>query len=244
MVRQPYCFVKKQFFAFLLNLILQFKRSRFITEAAFILVIMKHHPSITKEVTPNVHIYAFDKLDGSQIRAEWNTKRGFYKFGTKNQMIDATHKPWGKGIQLVNDKYGEDLAMVFKEHKWRDVICFFELHGPSSFAGTHNFEEELTVTLFDVNPYKRGILEPYEFIRFFGHLDTPKVLYEGPVSVTLFDKVKQSTLPGMTFEGVVCKGPSQNNAQLPIMFKVKSKAWLDRLHDYCKGNQNLYSMLE
>ncbi len=205
---------------------------------------MKHYPSITKEVWHNIPIYAFDKLDGSQIRAEWNSKKGFYKFGTKNQLIDASTKPWGRAIQLVNDKYAADLSHVFQEHKWRDAICFFELWGPSSFAGTHNFEEDLTVTLFDVNPYKKGILPPDQFIALFGHLDTPKVLYQGTVSVELFDAVKQSTLPGMTLEGVVCKGPSQTNASMPIMFKVKSKAWLERLRIYCDGNEKLFAALE
>lgn len=205
---------------------------------------MKHYPSITKEVIHNWKIYAFDKLDGSQIRAEWNSKRGFYKFGTKNQLIDVNTKPWGLAIKLINNKYSDSLHKVFTEQKWKDAMCFFELWGPNSFAGTHNFNEELTTTLFDVNPYKKGILEPQEFIKFFGHLDIPKVLYEGEVSVELFDKVKQSTLTGMTYEGVVCKGASLTNAQMPAMFKIKSKAWLDKLRLYCKENEKLFAMLE
>ena len=205
---------------------------------------MKHYPSITKEVYHNVDIFAFDKLDGSQIRAEWNSKRGFYKFGSKNQLIDASTKPWGMAVKIINEKYLDGLTAVFKEHGWKDTICFFELWGPSSFAGTHDFKEPLTCTLFDVNPYKRGILEPKEFIEFFGHLDVPAVLYHGPITVDLFDKIKQSTLPGMTFEGVVCKGASQTAQCLPIMFKVKSKAWLERLHAYCKDNDKLFAMLE
>lgn len=204
---------------------------------------MKHYPSITKEIRHDVHIYAFDKLDGSLIRAEWNTKKGFYKYGTKNQLIDVNSKPWGRAISILNDKYAEDMAMVFKEQKWRDVICFFELWGAASFAGTHDWNNELTVTLFDVNPYKMGILEPREFLYYFGHLDHPRKLYEGRVSVELFDKVKQSRMPGMTFEGVVCKGPSQNNAQMPIMFKIKSQAWLDKLRVHVNGNQKLFEML-
>jgi hypothetical protein len=205
---------------------------------------MKHYPSITKEVRQDVYIYAFDKIDGSNIRAEWNSKKGFYKFGTKNELMDESAKPFGRAIPLIRNKYESDLAAVFKEQGWRDAICFFELWGPSSFAGTHNFEEDVTVTLFDVNPYKQGILEPREFIQYFGHLDTPKVLYEGRVDVPFFDKVKQSTLPGMTFEGVVCKGASDTKAKMPLMFKIKSRAWLDKLKTYCKGNEKLFSMLE
>lgn len=204
---------------------------------------MKHYPSITKEVRQDIHIWAFDKLDGSNIRAEWNTKKGFYKFGTKNQLMDENSKPFGCAIQLIRDKYESDLAMVFKEQKWRDIICFFELHGPSSAFGQHNFTENLTVTLIDANPFKQGILEPAEFIKLFGHLDIPKVLYQGRVTTDLFDKVKQSTLPGMTFEGVVCKGASESNARMPVMFKIKSQAWLDKLREYVKGDENLFNLL-
>lgn len=204
---------------------------------------MKHYPSVTKEIRHDIKIYAFDKLDGSNIRAEWNFKRGFYKFGTKNQLIDVNSKPFGRAINMVREKYESDMALVFKAQKWKDAICFFELWGPSSFAGTHNFEEALTVTLFDVNPYKQGILEPEEFIKYFGHLDIPKVLYEGLVTTELFDKVKQSTLPGMTCEGVVCKGANDTAAKIPIMFKIKSQAWLDRLKVYCNGNENLFAQL-
>lgn len=204
---------------------------------------MKHYPSISKEIRHDVHIWAFDKLDGSNIRAEWNSKKGFYKFGTKNQLIDEKTKPFGCAVQLIRDKYEADLAMVFKEQGWRDIICFFELYGPSSAFGQHNFEEPLTVTLIDANPYKEGILEPREFIKYFGHLDIPKVLYEGRVSVELFDKVKQSKLPGMTFEGVVCKGASDSNAKKPVMFKIKSQAWLDKLRIYVNGNEHLFNLL-
>jgi hypothetical protein len=205
---------------------------------------MKHYPSITKEIINSIDIYAFDKLDGSNIRAEWNSKRGFYKYGTKNQLIDISTKPWGQYIQTLNDKYATSLSQVFKDQKWKDTICFFELWGANSFAGGHNFQEELTLTLFDVNPYKHGILEPHQFIQFFGHLDIPKVLYTGKVSTELFDQVKQSTLPGMTFEGVVCKGSSLNNAHMPTMFKIKSGAWLEKLRLHCKNNDKLFSMLE
>lgn len=204
---------------------------------------MKSYPSITKEIRHDIYIYAFDKLDGSNMRAEWNSKKGFYKFGTRTQLIDEKTLPFGRAIPLIKEKFEEDLTLVFEERKWKDAICFFEYHGPSSFAGNHNFDEKMTVTLIDVNPYKQGLLPPTEFIECFKHLDIPKVCYEGHVNTELFDKVKQSTLKGMTFEGVVCKGANDKLTKAPIMFKIKSKAWLDKLREYCKGDEKLFERL-
>ena len=86
-------------------------------------------------------------------------------------------------------------------------------------------------------------MPPTQFIRLFGHLDIPKVCYEGHVTTELFDKIKQSTLPGMTFEGVVCKGANDKLTKMPIMFKIKSKAWLDKLRVHCKGDEKLFERL-
>ena len=204
---------------------------------------MKTYPTITKDIRDDIHIWAFDKYDGQQIRSQWSSKRGFYKFGSRNQLIDENTKPLGKAVNLIHQKYEEDLAMVFKEHRWREVICFFELHGPGSFAGQHPENEVQTVTLFDVNPYKEGILEPREFIRYFSHLDTPKVLYEGKANSTFVEKVRQSLIDGMTFEGCVCKVANDKKTKMPVMFKIKSRAWLDKLKLYCQGDENLFNKL-
>lgn len=201
---------------------------------------MKHYPSISKEIRHDLYIYAFNKIDGSNIRAEWNNKRGFYKFGTRNQLTDEKTMPFGRSIPLLRKKYEADLAKVFKERGWKDAICFFEYWGASSFAGNHDFEKPMDITLIDVNPYKKGILVASDFIKLFGHLDIPRVCYEGYVSTELFDQVKQSTLPGMTLEGVVCKGDEDGR---PVMFKIKSKAWLDKLREFCKDNESLFERL-
>jgi hypothetical protein len=203
---------------------------------------MKSYPSINKDYRKDIYIYAFDKLDGSNIRAEWNPKKGFYKFGTKTQLIDSS-SVFGKAIDIVKNKYQDDLSSIFIKNKYESAVCFLEYHGPSSFAGSHKFGEEPTVTLFDVSPYKYGLLEPEQFLQYFGNLDIPKLLYEGYLDEDFFNKVRQSNLPGMTFEGVVCKGANDKKTKMPIMFKIKSQAWLDKLKDYCKDNTKLFDQL-
>lgn len=203
---------------------------------------MKQYPSIDKEIRQDVYIYAFDKLDGSNIRAEWNSKKGFYKFGTRTQLTDEKTMPFGRAIPLIKEKYEAALTAIFMELKWKDVLCFFEYWGPSSFAGNHNFEEKMDVILIDVNPLRQGILFPADFIKIFGHLDIPRVCFEGQVTTELFDQVKQSTLEGMTFEGVVCKG-ANDKIKLPVMFKIKSNAWLDKLRTICKEDDRLFERL-
>lgn len=201
---------------------------------------MKQYPSIQKELRTDVSVIVQPKYDGSNIRAEWNSKKGFYKFGTRHQLMDVNTKPFGQAIPIIKDKYENDLAMVFKEQRWRDVICFFEFYGPNSFAGNHRAEDEKTVTLFDVNPYKMGILEPVQFVKLFKHLDIPPVLHHGKVNLEFASKVKNSQLPGQGFEGVVCKGFDKNQI---LMFKIKSQAWLDKLKNFCGQDEALYNKL-
>jgi len=60
---------------------------------------MKEYPSIGKNVVGE-KIYAFDKLDGSQVRAEWNKKKKFYKFGTRTRLLDTNDEYWGEAHKL------------------------------------------------------------------------------------------------------------------------------------------------
>lgn len=201
---------------------------------------MKQYPSIQKEVRTDVSVIVQPKYDGSNIRAEWNSKKGFYKFGTRHQLMDESTKPFGQAIPIIKDKYQQELSLVFKDQRWQDVICFFEFYGPNSFAGNHHDSDEKTVTLFDVNPYKRGILEPVQFVKLFKHLDIPPVLHHGKVNQEFAVKVKNSELPGQGFEGVVCKGIDKNQL---LMFKIKSQAWLDKLKNFCGQDETLYNRL-
>lgn len=201
---------------------------------------MKTYPSIEKTIV-NRTIYAFDKLDGSNIRAEWSRKKGFCKFGSRHHLIDETDKLLGKAPGLIMEKYSEILSQIFFEIRWQKAVAFFEYYGPRSFAGSHHPEDDHNVTLFDVSG-DRGLIEPKDFVRSFGNLDIAKVLYVGMPTNDLIEDVKEGRLTGMTFEGVVCKGPHVSPG-LPLMFKIKSNAWLTTLKETCKTDEEFMSLM-
>ncbi len=205
--------------------------------------IMKTYPSISYATECHVPIVAFDKLDGSNIRAEWTVKKGWHKFGTRTRLVDDTDPLFGQAPKLITDKYGDALARNLRNAGYERAMCFFEFWGPKSFAGMHDKDDELTVTLFDVAPFKKGILEPDAYLKLVSDVDHAKVLYTGPVTPEFIENVRASTLPGMTFEGVVCKAKNDKKTQMPVMFKQKSRAWLDKLRTYCGSNSDLYNAL-
>ena len=212
---------------------------------------MKKYPSIDSKSCSSVDFHVFDKLDGSNIRAEWSQKRGFYKFGTRNRMIDETDSHLGKAVSLIKAKYGEDLDKIFRRAKpitlfQRGVLCFFEFFGPNSFAGQHAVYDEHDVVLFDISPNKAGLLPPKEFLKLTKDIETPRVLYLGKIGKEFVEKVKNSSLKEMTFEGVVCKAPNPNRKRTshPLMFKVKSQAWLEKLKNYCGDDVKAFERLK
>jgi hypothetical protein len=188
---------------------------------------MKTYPSIEYKINGNIDVYGFDKLDGSNIRAEWSVKNGFYKFGARHRLLDENEEPLGEAVDLINNKYGEDLSRIFYDNKYGRAITFFEFLGPNSFAGNHE-EEDHDVTLIDVNPYKRGILAPPKFIKTYGDaVEIPNVVFHGRVGIEFVEAVRESKVDGITFEGVVFKGVRKGTHL--SMFKVKSKAWIDKV---------------
>lgn len=202
---------------------------------------MKSYPSIPTKLRADVPIYAFDKLDGSQIRAEWTAKKGFVQFGSRKRSLEPSH-PWlGEAIQLVRDKYEADVGHVLGERKIREALLFLEFFGPGSFAGQHVAEPH-DVVLLDVAVFGRGLVPPGEFLQMFGHLDTARLVYQGQVTREFVTAVRAGTLPGVTSEGVVCKG-AEHERHKPVMFKVKAQAWLDRLRDLCAGDDALFAEL-
>ena len=206
---------------------------------------MRPYPSIPRGlIVKGDPIYAFDKLDGSQLRAEWTKKkRRFWKFGTRKRLVSRHDRGlWGEAVETAREKYESDLHDIAVKERWLKVTCYFEIHGENSFAGTHRDDEPHDVTLFGVAVVKRGILEPRRYLKLFGDLDIARLLYHGNANEPFVESVRRGELEGMTFEGVVCKGKCVTPGR-PLLFKVKNLAWLERLKGHCGDNQKLYETL-
>ena len=201
---------------------------------------MKSYPTISTKLE-RTNVVVFDKLDGSNIRAEWSSKKGFYKFGSRRQLIDRNHPILGESIDLIVEDYQEQLSSIFSAKKWERAVAFFEFYGDNSFAGSHKVEEH-EVTLIDVNVYKRGMIEPLHFIELFEEVGITEVLHKGVLTEDLVTSVKNGTLEGMTFEGVVCKYHNQKN-KVVKMFKIKNRHWINSLKEMCDGNDALFRRL-
>lgn len=194
---------------------------------------MKQYPKIPhfNEGIFDRECYAFEKYDGSNFRAEWGIKRGWYKFGTRNVMVDKNTPIYNEAIEVFLNKYGEDLDTLFrsKYKKVENFVVFSEFFGKNSFAGKHIEDESKDIILFDVNQYKKGFLSPTEFVNTFGHLDIPKIIYKGPYDEDLIKDVKENKYN--LSEGVVCKGTfkTKKDGEQIWMSKIKCSSWLDKV---------------
>ena len=207
---------------------------------------MKAYPEIPSNYHYGLTVYAFDKLDGSNIRVEWHRKRGFHKFGTRTRLLDPSEKPLGEAVELFNSEYWKDFLLecmnaTFSKKKMpQEATFYFEFHGPKSFAGNH-VDEKHFLTLIDVNIYKKGFIDPKILITEPWIQRGAAHLYYGNIGKDLIDKVKNSTLERMTFEGIVCKSGAEHKRK---MVKFKSAAWLEKLKNFCGENKILYNKLK
>lgn len=190
---------------------------------------MKIYPSIPSSKGQSFRefdAYVFDKLDGSNLRFEWTRKRGWFKYGTRERLFDTTDEVFGEAIPLFQNTLADPLAKVAKKEGWDALTVFAEFYGPGSFAGLHVPGEPKRLTLFDANPYKKGILGPKRFLDFFGDLDVPKFLGRMRWTRGFVDRVRQGQVEGITFEGVVGKGGDGHDL---VMAKAKTQAWVNKV---------------
>ncbi len=190
---------------------------------------MKLYPSISRSTGQDFRqfeAYVFDKLDGSNLRVEWTRKRGWFKFGTRQRLFDETDEVFGEAIPLFRNTLADDLEKVARDERWNMITVFMEFWGDGSFAGDHVAGEPKRLTVFDVNPYKKGILGPKHFLKLFGHLPIPKFLGRYNWTRGFVDRVRAGDVEGITFEGVVGKGGDGHKL---VMAKAKTQAWIDKV---------------
>ncbi len=192
---------------------------------------MEQYPIIPNKNKSKIsHFWVFDKLDGSNIRCEWSKKRGFYKFGSRKRLLGTDQGILYKAEGLINLQE-KNIREIFNLEKIDRAVCFFEFFGDKSFAGNHINDDQHKVILFDVDVYKKGLISPDKFINMFAEskVKIPTLLYYGIIDQEIENLIHDGKLEGMTFEGVVCKSRRRKKWKDPIMYKIKNKAWIDKV---------------
>ena len=178
---------------------------------------------------------AFYKYDGSNLRFEWNKKKGWWLCGTRRRTFDAADPEYGCAVGLFQEKYGEQVAKVLRDKypKITDGIAYCEFFGPNSFSGQHDpkhmviqaeHNDPKDVVLIDVNLHRKGLVDAWEFLKSFGHLPVSSVIYEGTLTEKFIRDVREGRYP--VFEGVVCKGGTGHKLW---MRKIKTDAYIAEL---------------
>jgi len=182
---------------------------------------------ITKNKNIGKSCYSFYKYDGSNLRWEWNKKRGFFKYGSRKRLFDGSDDQFGKALLLFKEKYEEPLSRILVDKFRQDkVVVFTEYFGENSFAGTHDENDEMELKLFDIHVIKKGVLSPKEFLKTFGHLDfCAELLHEGNFNKEYIQKIREN-IDGSLNEGVVVKGGKGHSLW---MSKIKTLSFLEKL---------------
>lgn len=180
------------------------------------------------------HVIAFDKLDGQNFRAEWSKNKGWYKFGTRTNLINNESEQFKGVVSLFENKYGDALEEIFTKNKnyrnTKNFTVFAEYVGENSFSGRHQSGDTMDIVLFDIAPgdyTNNSFVEPKQFVKYFGSLHIPKVVYQGPLTEEFINSVREGKRK--VKEGVMCKGVLQDGSRSVWVVKIKTNAWLERL---------------
>lgn len=196
---------------------------------------MIEYPSIiASSKAPRKPCIAFEKLDGSNIRVKYTAKRGFDLFGSRTQLMDASHPHLGEVVAIFNNNFAEPLTKIFRREfpNEREIVAHGEFFGKLSFAGQHVPDDPKKFVLFDVlvGNKDRKFVMPREFIKLFGGIvEIPRVIYEGNLTDQLIKDVREGKYD--VFEGVVCKGLERSGAFRGgvWMAKIKTQKYFDAL---------------
>lgn len=207
---------------------------------------MLHYPSI---IGAGSHYgkkgIAFKKYDGSNLRFEWEKKKGWHLFGSRTEVFDKTHPVFGCAIDVFLNKYAFGLEKIIAKEKHfrgvKEVICFCEFFGPFSFSGQHDpthpalliggckgNNDPKDLMMFDVSVHRKGFMEPRLFVNTFqGLLPIPEVVYEGNLNPSFVKDVREGKYS--VSEGVVFKGLEGKAPHGIWRVKIKTLAYLAEL---------------
>lgn len=196
---------------------------------------MKEYPSIPYwiDVIKGKPCHAFYKYDGSNLRFEFSSKRGWYKFGTRRGLFDHTHDVFGEALTIWPD-IGKDIEKIIKKkYGCNQFTVFSEFFGENSFAGKHEIKDKKELKVFDIFLDNNEFISAREFVKYFGQNYCAQVIYQGNMNIPFIEDVKNNRLN--LVEGVICKGVDWS-------CKIKTRQWLDKLklkepeHEECKIN--------
>ena len=214
---------------------------------------MKLYPSIpgpSKWRPGTYHLY--EKLDGSNIRVEWDSKNGFHKWGRRHGLLDDSNPHLKKAPPIFMAKYGVQLDRIFRAERYQEVTVFFEFFGTKSFAGTHYDDDAYDVVVFDISIYKKGMMKPADFEKLLrGKVDLPNLVDVKPVGINLISELQNLEADKIVAPNNVgdahlvrpriCEGVVLKSAN--YVFKVKRLEWLDALKGLCGENEFLFQTL-
>jgi hypothetical protein len=161
------------------------------------------------------------------MRSEWNRKRGWYKHGKRNGLIDDSNPHLKIVPSLFDATLAEELERIAMDRRWETLIVFYEFWGAKSVAGLHEANDPKFLTVFDAAADRSGFLLPQDFRKVFeDRMPTPKFL--GTVNWTrgYVEDVRLGKVDGVTFEGVVAKAGTRHDI---IRSKAKTQAWIDKV---------------
>jgi hypothetical protein len=189
--------------------------------------LMLHYPEIAGSAKAPLGkpCIAFYKYDGSNLRFEWQPKKGWFKFGTRTQLFSDTHPIFGQAVRLFMDTMGDEIVRLVraKHREMQRIVAFCEYFGPKSFAGKHDPGDAMELRLIDVSLYKKGFMRPRDFVRMFGSLPyCAQIIYDGNLNQSFIDDVRRGAYP--VWEGVVAKGDD-------FMVKIKTDAYFKKLNE-------------
>jgi hypothetical protein len=204
---------------------------------------MVEYPTIANSSkAPRKPMIAFEKLDGSNIRAKWTPKRGFHLFGSREQLLDETHPHLGGVVAVFRKTCQEPLEALFRDkfRQEKEVTVYGEYLGPNTFAGWHTDPvEQMRFVPFDFLVQKKGYVEfvlPQDFVELTADLSCPvaQVIYEGNLTDGFIDRVRMNDFIPALGEGVVCKGRERSGAYRGKvwMCKVKTNTYRERLKQH------------